>query len=73
MGIDRWLAEIEELEADGAIVLIKWDGQRQQNRRTVVITRSDTDYVYRRDTDDLSQALQEAIADYRSHHPKAAP
>ncbi len=73
MSIDRWLSELEEIEADGGIVLIdvmiKWDGKRREKRRTVVITRSDTDYVYRRDTDDLSQTLQDAIADYRSHHP----
>ena len=77
MSIDRWLSEIEAIEADGAIVLIrvmlKWDGERQKNRRTVVITRSDTDYVYRRDTDDLAQTLQEAIADYRGAHPDSAP
>jgi len=66
--LDELIPQISEVEAQGAIVLLKWDGERSNNRCTVVITRKDTDYVWRRDCDDISQTLAEALADYRSKH-----
>jgi len=64
--LDRFLPEIEELQADGAVVLLKWDGQRQTKCGTVVITKFEVDYVWRQDTDDIAHALQTALADYKA-------
>lgn len=69
--IDSLVPSIEQVSAEGAIVLLKWDGERESNRGTVAITRRDTDYVWRQDTDDISSALQSALADYYAHHVKA--
>lgn len=66
--IDKFISEIEQLQADGAVVLLKWDGERQFNRITVVVTRQATDYVWRKDSDHLALALQEALHDYKTKH-----
>lgn len=71
MSLDSLTHEIEEIESDGAVVLVKWDGERQSNRRTVVVTRQNTDYVFRRDTEDIVDSLRVAIADYWAAHPKS--
>ena len=68
MPLDPLTTDIEEIESDGAVVLVKWDGERSSLRRTVVITRADTDYVFRLDTDDVVTALREAISNYRAAH-----
>ena len=66
--IDALVPQIEELEAQGAMVILKWDGERAQNRRTVVITRPDTDFVWRKDCEDIAAALADAIFDYKAKH-----
>jgi hypothetical protein len=68
--IDSLIPSIEQLRAEGAVVVLKWDGERNSKRCTVVITRRDTDYSFRQDSDGISGALQTALADYRSHHAK---
>lgn len=67
--IDTHLADVDALAAEGAVVLLKWDGQRDRLRATVMVTRSDTDYVWHQDTDDVGATLREAIAAYRKASP----
>lgn len=64
--LDQFLSTIEEVQADGAVVLLKWDGQRTANRYTVVITKSEVDYTWRQDCDDMEQTLQAALIDYKA-------
>jgi len=66
--IDALIPQIEELQAHGAIALLKWDGERTSDRCTVVVTRQDTDYVWRRDCDDMGRGLAEALSDYKARH-----
>lgn len=66
--IDRFIPQIEEAQAQGAVVLLKWDGERPSLRCTVVITRQDTDYLWRKDCDDVSAGLSEALHDYKAKH-----
>lgn len=66
--LDDLLPEIEHLRAEGAVVLLKWDGMRQRNRCTVVITRHDTDYIWRHDSDDIVAALMTGISSYLERH-----
>ena len=66
--IDSLIPQIEELQAQGAVVLLKWDGERVRNRCTVVVTRQDTDYVWRKDCDDIAVVLAEAILEYKAKH-----
>ena len=68
--IDSLIPQIEDLQAQGALVLLKWDGERTRARCTVVITRQDTDYVWRKDCDDVGSTLAEALADYRAKHDR---
>ncbi|MFS2005643.1 hypothetical protein ACEN9F_18610 [Duganella sp. CT11-25] len=63
--LDQFLPMINEVQADGAVVLLKWDGQRSAKRFTVIITKSEVDYVWRQDSDDLAYSLQTALAEYK--------
>ena len=65
--IDQWLEQIEQLREAGAVVVLKWDGERSADPYTVVITRTTTDFVFRRDTADLPKALRDGIAAFRAH------
>lgn len=66
--IDALLPGIENVRAQGALVLLKWDGERTHRRCTVVITRQDTDFVWRRDTDDIGSVLLDALTEYEACH-----
>jgi hypothetical protein len=68
--IDRYIEEIQKMRNDGAIVIIKWDGERTELRQTVIVNRPDTDYVWRKDCDNLASALHEAILDYKNTHTR---
>ena len=70
--LDEWLDDFEALRRARAIVLVKWDGQRSARPYTFVITRHDTDFVFRRDTDDLPSAIAEGVACFRAAHPETA-
>jgi hypothetical protein len=66
--IDSLIPQIEGLQTQGAVVVLKWDGERPRARCTVVVTRHDTDYVWRQDCDDIASTLAEALADYKVRH-----
>lgn len=66
--IDSLIPQIEALQLQGAIVLLKWDGERAINRCTVVVTRQDTDYVWRKDCDEIGPVLAEALLEYKEKH-----
>ncbi len=66
--LDELLPLIENLQSQGAAVLLKWDGERSVNRCTVLVSRPASDYTFRRDSDDISALLREAFADYRAKH-----
>ena len=71
--LDDLIPLIEQARQEGALVLLKWDGERSQRVCTVVITRKDTDYVWRADTDQIAQTLTQALAEYRAAHPLSSP
>jgi hypothetical protein len=68
--IDALIPQIEEARSEGAVVLLKWDGERAHNHCTVVVTRQESDYVWRQDSDDIASTLAEAMADYRANHAR---
>ena len=68
--IDEYLEDIQRMRDDGAFVIIKWDGERTRLRQTVAVNRPDTDYVWRKDCDDLASTVREAIVDYKSAHDR---
>lgn len=69
MDLNKFLPELSRLETDGATVLLKWDGERESLKRTLVIEKPGTDYLFRRETDDLEKAIMEGISDYDEHFP----
>lgn len=66
--LDQLIPSIEAAKREGAIVLIKWDGERSTLQSTVAITRKDTDFVWRQDADDLFTALTQGLNAYRDRH-----
>ena len=68
--IDSLIPQIEEARSEGALVLLKWDGERTHRPCTVVVTRQDTDYVWRKDCADIAFTLAEALAEYRASHAR---
>jgi hypothetical protein len=68
--LDELIPMIEQIQLEGALVLLKWDGERSQNRCTVVVTRSTSGYTFRRDSDDVVALLREALNDYRANHER---
>lgn len=62
----KLLAEIDEARAAGAIVILKWDGERDRNVHTVLISQPDAEGTFRRDGDDLATAVRECLAEYRA-------
>jgi len=70
--IDALIPVVEEAQAEGAIVVLKWDGERADSRCTVVVTRRDTDYAWRKDGLDIGTMLAEAMSEYKAAHARGA-
>lgn len=68
--MNELISQIEEARAQGAVVLLKWDGERTELPCTVVVFRKDTGYSWRKDCDDMAAALAEALSDYRARHDR---
>lgn len=66
--IDTLIPQVDEIQGQGASVLLKWGGERTHLRCTIVVTRKDTDYAWRKDCDDMAAALSEALCDYKAKH-----
>jgi len=64
--MNELLREVEKLEEDGYIVMLKWDGERSSDKRTVVITKPGEDFCMRRDTDDIWKTLEDFILEIRT-------
>jgi hypothetical protein len=71
--LDALVPEIERLQTNGAVVLLKWDGERSKNRCTVVVAHAATGYTFRRDSENIRSSLQEAIKDFWSKHAGNEP
>ena len=70
--IDALIPRIEEARSEGAIVTLKWDGERTHNPCTVVVTRQDSNYVWRKDGADIGATLAEAMNEYTAAHARDA-
>ena len=59
------LSEIEKLEDEGYVVLLKWDGERSSKKRTVMITKPGSEFCLRGDTDTIWDTLEDFILKIR--------
>ncbi|WOB06877.1 hypothetical protein [Piscinibacter gummiphilus] len=64
--LDELIPQIEQIQAEGAVVLLKWDGERKQNKCSVAILHPETDYIWRKDCEAIEAALVQGLADYRA-------
>lgn len=64
MSIDALLPKIEAARECGALVILKWDGERQTNRCTVLLSHQQAGWIFRRDTDEPGSALSEGLAEF---------
>jgi len=52
------------VRAGGAVVVLKWDGERKDLPYTVVLTHHNANFVWRQDTDDMAAGLRRALQEY---------
>ncbi|WDE01485.1 hypothetical protein [Thalassomonas actiniarum] len=71
MELQKYIDELDRIQMEGAFVFIKWDGEREKNRKTVLIEKPDSNFLFRRDTDDLVTTLKEGIAEYDAAFSKS--
>ena len=65
---ENYLTRIEAVRETGAVVLLKWDGERESDGCTVVLTHHSIDYAYRRDSSDMDELIASALDDYEAFY-----
>ena len=55
------MSEVQRLEDDGYVVILKWDGERSTGKKTILISKPGTDVFVRRDSDDMCHSLESAL------------
>ncbi len=68
--IDDLIPLISDLEKEGAIIVLKWDGERSKKTKNLLIMRNDTNFIFSTDTSDFTEALLLGINEYEKHHGK---
>lgn len=61
MNLSELLDEVQRLEDDGFVVFLKWDGERNSRKKTLVISKPGSDVFVRRDSDDMWSSLESAV------------
>jgi hypothetical protein len=61
---DELFASIERARKAGAIVLLKWDGERTERVCTVLVTDPSIPFHFREDTDDIIGSLNEGLRQF---------
>ncbi|MBB5354001.1 ribosome-associated translation inhibitor RaiA [Haloferula luteola] len=72
MNQQKLLDEVQRLEDDGYVVILKWDGERPNGKKTLLISLPGTDLFIRRDSDDMWASLDSALEEARRTEPKQA-
>ncbi len=56
---------LDMVRDDGAVILLKWDGLREQNKHTVLINKFESDIEQcRHDSDDIMESTKLALIQY---------
>lgn len=63
--IQSLLDDVQRLEDEGFLVFLKWDGERNSGKKTLVIQKPGTEVLVRRDSDDMWRSLESALAEVR--------
>lgn len=69
MNQEELLGEVQRLEDDGYVVVLKWDGERSKGKKTLLISLPGTDLFIRRDSDDMWGSLESALTELRESSP----
>ena len=59
------LTVCQKLEDEGLVVVLKWDGERETNKKTVVVSKPGSDFSFRMESDDLKHMLRMAVEAYQ--------
>lgn len=59
------LTVCQKLEDEGLVVVLKWDGEREKNKKTVVVSKPGSNFSFRMDSDDLRHILDMAVEAYK--------
>lgn len=63
--IQSLLDDVQRLEDEGFVVFLKWDGERNSGKKTLIIQKPGTELFVRRDSDDMWGSLESALAEVR--------
>jgi hypothetical protein len=55
------LNEIDGARQNGAVFILKWDGERSERVYTVILSHHEKQFSFRADTDDMTAAAREAL------------
>ena len=58
------LSICQKLENEGLVVVLKWDGERDKNTKTIVVSKPGNEFSFRMDSDDLTFLLKMAVSEY---------
>ena len=61
---EAMMREIERSRQAGAVIILKWDGERSERIYTVILEHHAKQFMFRTDTDDMFSALQEALRQF---------
>ena len=62
--IEKWFNDLDEARRNGALVVLKFDGERKTGVYTFLISQPETDFVFRFDTDNLEKTIPKALFAY---------
>ena len=63
------LNQLDELESEGYCIFLKWDGEREETKKTLIISKPGTDLFIRRDSDDLWASLTDMLEELKGNKP----
>ncbi len=61
---DDLVQDIERARDAGAVIVLKWDGERASEFGTVIVSHQASSFTFRRETNDVLTSLREALAKF---------
>lgn len=62
--VTQLLARVQELEDEGYVVVLKWDGEREKGKKTLFVSKPPAGPMVRRNGDDMWQLLEDLLKEF---------
>lgn len=67
-GVDVYLPILDRIRQEGAVFLLKWDGERSNNQYTALAKRPQDEEFFRLDGPTIEAVLSRVVLDYAHHY-----